>query len=150
MRRTEKEIEDQNIIHKILSTSIICRIGLFDEEYPYVIPVNYGYKNNSLYVHCAPHGKKIDLIKKNNRACFEIEEPHKILEDEISCKWTTKYRSVIGFGNIEIITDFEEKKKGLDVIMIQHGKTENTYSAKLVNQVVILKLNIKNLTGKQS
>ena len=150
MRRTEKEIEDQNVIDKILSRSIICRIGLFDEKYPYVVPVNYGYKNNSLFIHCAPNGKKIDLIKKNNKVCFEIEESYKIVEDEISCNWTTKYRSVIGYGDIEIITDFEEKKKGLDLIMIQHGKTENTYSDKLVNRVVILKLDIKKMTGKQS
>jgi nitroimidazol reductase NimA-like FMN-containing flavoprotein (pyridoxamine 5'-phosphate oxidase superfamily) len=150
MRRTEKEIENPNVINKILSESIICRIGLFDKEYPYVVPVNFGYKNNSLYIHCAPNGKKIDLIKKNNKACFEIEETYKIVEDEISCNWTTKYRSVIGYGDIEIVSDFEEKKKGLDVIMIQHGKTENNYSDKLVNRMIILKLNIKSATGKQS
>lgn len=150
MRRTEKEIDDQNVINKILSESMICRIGLFDEEYPYVVPVNFGYKNNSLYIHSALNGKKIDLIKKNNKVCFEIEEAYKIVEDEISCNWTTKYRSVIGYGDIEIVSDFEEKKKGLDVIMTQHGKTVNTYSDKLVKRVVILKLNIKNATGKQS
>jgi len=150
MRRTEKEIEDQNVIHKILSESMLCRIGLFDVEYPYVVPVNYGFKNNTLFVHCAPHGKKIDLIRKNNKVCFEIEASYKIVEDEKSCNWTTRYRSVIGYGDIEIITDFEEKKKGLDVIMIQHGKTENKYSDKLVNRMIILKLNIISATGKQS
>ncbi|NQU51515.1 MAG: pyridoxamine 5'-phosphate oxidase family protein [Bacteroidetes bacterium] len=150
MRRTERKIEDENIINKILSESIVCRIGLFDEEYPYVIPLNYGYKNNALYIHCAGEGKKIDLIRKNNKACFEIEESYQILEDEVSCNWTTKYRSVIGTGDIEIITDFDEKGKGLDVIMNQHGKMENTYSDKLVNRVVILKLNITSVSGKQS
>jgi nitroimidazol reductase NimA-like FMN-containing flavoprotein (pyridoxamine 5'-phosphate oxidase superfamily) len=150
MRRTERKIEDPKIINKILSESIICRVGLFDEEYPYVIPLNYGYKNNALYIHCATGGKKIDLIRKNNKACFEIEDSYKILEDEVSCKWTTKYRSVIGNGKIEIISDFEEKKKGLDVIMTQHGKKENTYHKKLVDRILILKLNIKDVTGKQS
>jgi nitroimidazol reductase NimA-like FMN-containing flavoprotein (pyridoxamine 5'-phosphate oxidase superfamily) len=150
MRRTERKIEDPKIINKILSESIICRVGLFDEEYPYVIPLNYGYKNNALYIHCATGGKKIDLIRKNNKACFEIEDSYKILEDEVSCKWTTKYRSVIGNGKIEIISDFEEKKKGLDVIMTQHGKKENLYHKKLVDRVLILKLNIKDVTGKQS
>ena len=57
---------------------------------------------------------------------------------------------VIGNGEIEIISDFEEKKKGLDVIMAQHGKKKNTYNEKLVNRVVILKLYIKSVTGKQS
>ena len=150
MRKSEREIEDKALIEKILSESIICRIGLFDDEYPYVFPVNYGFKNNALFIHCAQQGKKIDLIKKNNKACFEIEDSYKIVEDEISCNWTTKYRSLIGYGEIEIITDFDEKKLGLDVIMKQHGKIENSYSDKLINKVLILKLNIKSVTGKQS
>jgi nitroimidazol reductase NimA-like FMN-containing flavoprotein (pyridoxamine 5'-phosphate oxidase superfamily) len=150
MRRTERKIENEKIINKILSESIVCRIGLFDEEYPYVIPLNYGYKNNALYIHCATEGKKIDLIRKNNKVCFEIEESYKILEDEVSCKWTTKYRSVIGNGEIEIINDFKEKEKGLDVIMQQHGKMENAYYKKLVDRVFILKLSIKSVSGKES
>ena len=150
MRKSEREIEDKSLIDKILLESIICRIGLFDDEYPYVFPVNYGFKNNALFIHCAQQGKKIDLIRKNNKACFEIEDSYKIVEDEISCNWTTKYRSLIGYGEIEIVNDFDQKKQGLDVIMKQHGKMENSYSDKLINRVLILKLNIKSVTGKQS
>lgn len=150
MRKSEREIQDKTLINKILSESIICRIGLFDDEYPYVFPVNYGFKNNALFIHCAQQGKKIDLIKKNNKACFEIEDSYKIVEDKISCNWTTKYRSLIGFGEIEILHDFDKKKNGLDVIMNQHGKMENSYNNKLINRVLILKLNIKSVTGKQS
>ena len=79
-----------------------------------------------------------------------IEELYQIIEDEVSCNWTTKYRSVIGTGEIEILTDFEEKEKGLDVIMTQHGKKENAYNKKLIDRVFILKLNIRNVSGKQS
>ena len=150
MRRTEKEIVNKKTIEKILSKSQICRIALFDDEYPYVFPVNYGYKNNSIYVHCAHEGKKINLIKKNNKACFEIEDSVKIIEDDISCNWTTKYRSVIGYGEIDFVADFEGKTEGLDVIMNQHGKLGNSYGKKPIDRVMILKLNIKSVTAKQS
>lgn len=150
MRRNEKEIEDKDIINEILSKSHICRIGLFDNEYPYVVPMNYGYNENSLYFHCSSKGKKLDLIRKNNKACFEIEQSHEVIKNEVSCKWTTKYRSVIGFGNIDIVTDYNEKIEALDFIMSQHGKEDNHYKDELIDKIVTLKLNISNLTAKQS
>ncbi len=122
MRRKEKEIKDRKIIEEILSTSLICRVALFDNECPYVIPMNYGYKKNTLYFHCAPQGKKIDLIKQNNKVGFEIEQTHEIIKNNISCKWTTNYSSVIGNGVIGIVTDYNEKIAGLDILMQQHGK----------------------------
>ena len=150
MRKTERNIEDPKIINQILSGGIICRVAFFDEEYPYIVPLNYGYKNNSLFIHCAKEGKKIDLLQKNNKVCFEIEDAYKVVESDVSCEWTTKYRSVIGTGEIEIVNDFAEKEAGLDVIMTQHGKKDNSYHKNLVDRVSILKLNIKSMTGKQS
>jgi nitroimidazol reductase NimA-like FMN-containing flavoprotein (pyridoxamine 5'-phosphate oxidase superfamily) len=73
------------------------------------------------------------------------------LKNDLSCKWTAKYRSVIGFGEIEIITGFEDKKKGLDIIMAHYGIIEaNSYDEKNFNGLVILKLGIKEISGKQS
>ena len=150
MRRNDKEVVDQNVINAILNNSVICRIALFDDEFPYIIPMNYGYRDNSLYFHCAQEGKKIDLIRKNNKVCFEIEQSHEILKDEISCKWTTKYRSIIGLGHMEIISDYHQKLDGLDVIMQQHGKKENEYNSKNVDNIFVLKLNINSISAKQS
>lgn len=150
MRKTEREIIDQDLIVKILSDGQICRLAIFDSEYPYIVPLNYGYRNNALYIHCAQEGRKIDLIKKNNKVGFEIEDSYKVVESDISCEWTTKYRSVIGTGEVEFVTDFKEKEQGLDVIMQQHGKMENTYHEKLVDRVFILKVDIKSISGKQS
>ena len=150
MRKKEKEITDQNLIEEILSSSLICRVALFDNEYPYIVPMNYGYKENTLYFHCALEGKKIDLIKQNNKVGFEIEYNHEIIKNDVSCKWTTNYTSIIGNGVIEIVSDYKEKIAGLDILMQQHGKIENEYIDGAVRQALILKLNIKQLTGKQS
>lgn len=150
MRRKERNIENQTIINEILNTSHICRIGLFDTDYPYILPLNYGHKDNTLYFHCATEGRKIDLIKKNNKVCFEIESEYRLVTDEVSCKWTSEFRSLIGVGEIEIIHNTEEKVKGLDIIMQQHGKVDNQYPAKILGKLLVLKLNIKELSGKQS
>ena len=150
MRRSEKEIQDKGVLTEILTSALICRVALFDEEYPYIVPMNFGYKDSALYFHCATEGKKIELIKQNNKVCFEVEKSHEIISDDLSCKWSTKYQSIIGVGEIEIISNTEDKRNGLDIIMNQHGKCDNSYGAKAVDKVMVLKLRIKSLTGKQS
>ncbi len=150
MRRREKKIEDEIILREILSKSTICRLGLFDDEYPYVVPMNYGYDGSSIYFHCAAEGKKIDLIRKNSRVCFEIEQGVETIKSDISCHWTTKYRSIIGYGNITIIKDKKEKVKGLNIIMKQHGGENNSFADKLLDKLLVLKLDIAKFTGKQS
>jgi uncharacterized protein len=151
MRRKDKEIRDRNIIEQLLTGSDICRIAMIDGNRPYIVPLNYGYDGSALYFHSASAGKKIDILKLNNRVCFEIEYHNEIIRDEIPCEWTAKYRSLIGYGRIEFIADFEEKKKGLDVIMTHYGKTGiNTYKDNNIENIIILKLNIDEISGKQS
>ena len=150
MRRKDKKITDKDIILEILQAAHICRIAIHTDDYPYIVPMNYGYKENVIYLHSASAGRKLDLLKQNNKVGFEIEQGHEIIKDEVSCKWTTKYRSIIGFGDIEFINDKAQKLAGLTIIMEHHGKKDNIFSEKAVESVVVLKLHIKALSAKQS
>lgn len=150
MRRKNKEIPDKLLIEAILKDSFVCRIGMKTEDVPYIVPVNYGYENGCIYVHSAPEGRKIELLEKDNKVSFEIEYDYEVIKEGESCDWTTKFRSLMGIGTVTIINDYDEKIKGLDIIMKQHGKMENSYNKKLVNNMVILKLAIEQVTGKQS
>ena len=49
VRRKDKEIKDVNLIQSILRKASVCRIALSVDNKPYVVPVNYGYKNNIYY-----------------------------------------------------------------------------------------------------
>ncbi len=150
MRRKDKQITDKLIIENILTKSKICRVALNDSEFPYIFPMNYGYSNSTLYFHCAKEGRKIDLIKKNNKAGFEIESGVEIIPAEKACNWSTKYRSIIGHGEIEILTDFDDKKIGMDIIMKHYGGPQNNYNPKVIESMLIFKLNIIESSGKQS
>jgi len=150
MRRSEREVTDKAIIEEILSQASVCRLGFAFENVPYIVPVNYGYCENKIYIHSAPKGEKMDLIKKCKTVCFEIELESEVLKYDVACKWTTRYRSIIGYGTIKIITDKEEKTRGMDIIMAQHGGPEkNTYNSSF-ERMVILELDIERLTAKQA
>jgi ribosomal-protein-alanine N-acetyltransferase len=151
MRKVNQEISDRAIIEEILQSSKICRIGISDNGFPYVLPFNYGYSDNQIYIHCALTGKKIDLLRENPNVCFEIEQTAEIVKNDKACKWATTYRSIVGYGKIEILDDFAQKRKGLDIIMAHNGAPELIeFEPKQIDSVLILKIVIASMTGKQS
>jgi len=151
MRRKEKEITDFKIIEEILRRATVCRIALNDDVSPHLLPLNFGYSERALYFHSAGEGKKIELIRKNNRVTFEVEDFNRLVSADTACGYTTAFRSVIGTGKIELLTDLDEKIRGLDILMRQHGKKDpNTYREGSVEKLAVLKLTIENISCKQS
>jgi nitroimidazol reductase NimA-like FMN-containing flavoprotein (pyridoxamine 5'-phosphate oxidase superfamily) len=151
MRRTEKAITDKDEILEILSSEKVCRIALSDDLMPYVVPVNYGYENNALYIHSAKSGKKIEIIEKNDAICFEIEKDVEIVPADNACTWTTRYVSVIGCGRAELLLDHGSVTDALEVIMRQQSGREGwSYGQSQLKNVVIIKINIDSISGKRS
>ncbi|MDK2383606.1 MAG: pyridoxamine 5'-phosphate oxidase family protein, partial [Candidatus Korarchaeota archaeon] len=73
MRRKDKEIRDLEEIEEILRRAFVCRIALCEDDRPYCVPMIYCYKEGAIYLHSAKEGKKLEVLKKNNRICFEVE-----------------------------------------------------------------------------
>lgn len=63
MRRSDKQIKDGKIIEKILEEAIVYRLAICDDGKPYIIPLNFGFKNNHLYFNSASPGSKIEILK---------------------------------------------------------------------------------------
>ena len=151
MRKANQEIINQEELEEILKAALICRIAMMDGIRPYIIPFNYGYKSGSLFIHSAPEGKKIKLLGQSPEVCFEVEETMEITKGVNACDWSTRYRSIVGYGSMEILSDEKSKQEGLEVIMAQHGAPELIeFNPKNMNRMVILKLSISSMTGKQS
>ncbi len=144
MIRHDREVKDIAEIERILSEAAACRLALFDGEYPYIVPLCFGYDIDGgelvLYFHSSAKGKKIDLIKRNNHAAFEIDNLKEIVRGEIPCTCTAVFESISGTGTVDIINGVE-KITGLNSIMKKYGAAdkENKYSEQSLNSVVILK-----------
>lgn len=151
MRRKDKEIKDEETIRKIYEESSICRLGLVDNGEAYIVPVNYAWQNGIIYIHSAPTGKKIDILRRNNRVNFEIEYSHEIIKNEIACEWSAKYRSLMGTGLITIVNDPEVKERGLGIILKKYGfQGQPGFSDASVSGMVLLVMKVLSVTGKQS
>ena len=77
MRRKDREVTSIDEIRQILDKAKVLHLGLYDDEYPYIVPMHYGYvyQNDSIifYMHGAKEGHKIDLINRNPKVCVELE-----------------------------------------------------------------------------
>jgi len=150
MRRKDKAIVELAEIEEIVRKSLVCRLGLAEENRPYIVPLIFGFKDRTLYFHSAPEGKKIEILRKNSKVCFEFDLDHEVLVDEKACRWGMKYRSVIGFGKASFVEDLEEKRKGLDVIMQHYSRRSFAYPEPAVENTVVIKVEIESMTGKES
>ena len=157
MRRSDKEIKDSQTIQKVLEEAEICRIALVDGNEPYLVPMNFGYKNNTLYLHSATAGRKIDILKENNSICFQMDIKTQMVRSENPCNWGMKYLSVIGSGKAHLIDDISGKKEALDIIMAKHSpkslesdEKSFEYSEQSLNNVLVIRVEVEEITGKTS
>jgi len=151
MRRKDKEITDFAQIETILETEKVCRVALSENDTPYIVPLSYGYANNTLYFHSATEGKKIEILKTNPKLCFEIERNLEVVTDPLPCNWGMKFVTVIGNGSAEFIEDSSAKIKALKIIMKQYGATySDNIKAEALQNVIVFKLEIKSVSCKRS
>jgi uncharacterized protein len=153
MRKKDREIKDAKEVEEILRKADVCRIAFAANRIPYIVTMNFGYvwkDHLILYFHCAKEGKKLDLLKKNNMVCFEMDIDHELVQSENACDWGMKYRSIVGLGLLESVTNDEEKKRGLDCIMDHYGfKGKKEYNEKALGLTEILRLTVAEFTGKK-
>ncbi|HBT16028.1 MAG TPA: pyridoxamine 5'-phosphate oxidase family protein [Firmicutes bacterium] len=151
MRRHDKEITEKDFLEKILEEELVCRIALNDNGKPYLVPMIFGYKDNYLLLHSAKEGKKIEILRKNNEVCFEVESCVELVPSEIACHWDLKYYCVIGFGRAYFVDDLEEKENSLKIIMDKYsGKKTFSFPKESINKTEIIKIEINQMTGKKS
>lgn len=150
MRRHEKEISSQGELEQVLWQGRICHLAIPDEPLPYLVPMNYGYRDGALYFHSALQGYKIDLLRQQPRARFSIVNDQGIIEAERACNWGARFSSVMGTGRIEFIEDRQEKLVALRILMAQYSDGNFTFDESQIAATKVFKLVIEAMSGKQS
>ena len=154
MRRKDREVTDLMKIENIISQCTCCRIGFHDYEEVYIVPLNFGYEAKDgtyiFYFHGAKEGRKIDLIKKNPLVGFEMDTNYALNEADLACGYSARFQSIIGNGIVSIVTEINEKKLGLSLLMKHNtGKQNWNFDEKMVNAVTVFKLEVAKMSCKE-
>lgn len=153
MRLKNREIQNAAEVFDILNRCDTVRIAMQGEQYPYVVPVSFGMEvvdNKAvIYFHCAKEGFKVDLLKTNPFVCVEGDIFIKIEKTEHGI--TTRYESVIGFGECQFITDIDEIKHGLRVLLAHYGHEEYPLErCGSINNLLLGRIVLDKISGKRN
>lgn len=153
MHRAEQEITDQDALVEVLRSNEYVTLALCREDEPYVVTLSYGYDGdrNALYFHCAQEGLKLAFIRANPRACATVVEDRGYIQG----KCAHAYRTVVFWGEMQVVDSLEEKRHGMDV-MLNHLEDDpdivraNTLSEdSAYDRVCILRMDVHEISGKQ-
>ncbi|MGB4596153.1 MAG: pyridoxamine 5'-phosphate oxidase family protein [Anaerolineaceae bacterium] len=153
MRRSDREVSDFDGMLAIIKACDVMRLAMVDETgEPYIVPLNFGWetKNHklSLYFHSAKEGRKLDILRQNPNVCFEMDTDHRLTVAEKPCGYSFGFKSVIGWGEVELLETYAAKAFGLDVIMRHAGKFDSQFDPEDTQRVCVGKVLVSYMTGK--
>jgi len=152
------EIKSKEKIIEFLSSQQTGRISSIDENgFPQIIPMNFVFINDAVYIHSHIRGEKLDNIRRNQKVGFEVDKSLEFLPSYFSDPTDasladTLYISVVIKGNASIVSDKEEKTNALNGLMKKY-QPEGGYEPikpemDVLDEVVVIKIVPKSLRGK--
>ena len=141
----KKEIDD------IIRRCHWCHMAMVGQKgEPYVLPMNFGFRNDVIYMHGSRKGKKIGILKINPQVCINFSTNHvlRYQSEQVACSWSMKFRSVLCWGKVEFIEDDEGKTAALGIIMAQYTDRKFTYNLPSLRDVSVWKVAVEKFEGK--
>jgi hypothetical protein len=153
MRRKDREVTDIMEIFDILNRCDTVRIAMQGEQYPYTVPVSFGAELEDgkavVYFHCAREGLKVDLLKANPHVCLEGDIF--IRTEPTDHGITTRYESVIGFGECRFLEETEKIIHALKVLTEHYGYYEyDLANCRSLQYTCVGKIVLNEITGKRN
>ena len=153
LRRIERDMPDRADQLAVLRSQKYLSLAMACDNQPYLVSLNYAFSEdeNCFYVHSAPQGRKIEMLRANPRVWGQVIEDRGYLPGQCS----HSYRSVMFEARAEFVSDLEEKRRAL-ALMIVHADPDaaEALQQRLVAtsdlaQVTVIRLAVVSLGGKQ-
>jgi nitroimidazol reductase NimA-like FMN-containing flavoprotein (pyridoxamine 5'-phosphate oxidase superfamily) len=153
------QIKSKIKIIEFLQKEHVGRFTTIDKNgFPFIVPMNFVYHNDVIYLHGFPKGEKYENVKKNSRCGFEVDRefaflPSYFFEPPTDASLTdTLYVSVVIKGHAELVIDNLEKADALNALMEKHQNEGGYESLKpemaTVRGVGVIKIKPETMTGK--
>jgi len=150
--RPNREITSDEEITRILKNGKYAVISMCRESEPYIVTLSYGYdpESNSLYFHTSKVGLKLEFLNKNQIVCGTVIEDGGYVMDV--CEHV--FKSVVFWGNMQIVNDIEDKKHGMNVLLNHLEKKESVIKGYMLKsedsyaKMEVLRLKITQIHGK--
>ena len=131
---------DSEEIQRLLRSARIARLGCIANGDPYVVPINYEFRDGAIYGHSLP-GLKISALRENPRACVQVDEI------ETGLRW----KSALAFGTYEELADEAERREALTRLLDRYPmmtpvEWRVAHDAD-TQDIIVFRINIDRMTG---
>jgi uncharacterized protein len=151
-------IKSKERIIQFLNNENTGRISSIDKDgFPQIIPMNFVFLNNTVYMHSHIKGEKIENIKRNSKVGFEVDKnleflPSYFSDPEDASLADTLYISVVIKGEAILVKDKEEKVLALNGLMEKY-QPEGQYKPMrkdmdVLDATAVIKIMPKEMKGK--
>ena len=152
------EIKSKEKIIEFLSSESTGRIASIDANgFPQIIPMNFVFIKDVIYMHSHIRGEKLENIKRNGKVGFEVDRsleflPSYFFDPTDASLADTLYISVVMKVICTIVEDKEEKTLALNGLMKKY-QPEGDYEPmnpkmEVLNEVAVIKIIPNTMRGK--
>jgi len=152
------EIKSKEKIIEFLSSESTGRIASVDKNgFPQIIPMNFVFINDVIYMHSHIRGEKLENIKRNDKVGFEVDRsleflPSYFFDPTDASLADTLYISVVMKGICVIVEDKVEKTLALNGLMKKYqpegGYEPMNPGMDVLNEVAVIKIVPNTMRGK--
>ncbi len=127
-------------IQLLFESARVGRLGCVVKGDPYVVPINYDFRDGAIYGHSLS-GLKISALRENPRACVQVDQ----IETDL------RWRSALAFGNFEELTDDAERKEALTLLMKRYPMMTPVEWSVVhdadTQDIIVFRINIDRMSG---
>jgi len=151
-RLPERGSEDFELACSIIEDALICHVGFTLEEQPYVIPMALGRDGKNLLLHGSVVSRLMTQLADGLPCCVTVTHLDGLVLARSAFNSSMNYRSLMVFGKASLVSDDQEKTRGLD-ILVEHlapGRLAELRSStrKELNATTLLSLPIETFSIK--
>ena len=116
-RGAKRATYDKQVIHSILDASNICFMAFMFEGKPFVQPINYGRKNETLYMHGSLQNRMTAAVLAADEVCLNVTLLDAMLLTHSAYHHSVNFRSAVIFGKARELKNDEEKLEGIEALV---------------------------------
>jgi len=155
-RRTDRDINDRDVLYSILDEALVCHVGFTDEEnQPIVLPMGFARVEDSILLHGSTGSRLMRRIGSGIPICVEVTLFDGLVLAKSSFESSMNYRSAVVFGKGEVI-EGEQKDFYLNKLTDKlapnrsseiRSSTKKELAATLLVSVPLIETSVKVRTG---
>ena len=156
MRRKDRG-KDNEWTKEFLNTAPFAAISTLHGEQPFINNNIFIYDENEncIYFHTSKEGRLRYNITENTKVCLSAAEMGRLLPADVALEFSVEYKSVVVFGNVEVIEDEDRAKHALQKLMDKYfpnhkpGKDYRGIIPEEIKRTAVYKINIESMSGKE-